>query len=132
MGEDCTEATEAHKRVCNLWRNVMIKQQGHDHRGVLDAIAGWVKSYRQAIGLRNEMANCTPEQVAAIARDMGLTSAELLSITAKGPTPPTNCHGYSARSASTRISLLPKILARCATCSGSALPAATKVSASTI
>ena len=63
----------------------MMKQQGHDHRGVLDAIAGWVKSYREAIGLRNEMANCTPEQVASIARDMGLTSGELLSITAKGP-----------------------------------------------
>ena len=64
---------------------MMMNQQGDNHRGVLDAIAAWVKNYRQAIGLRNEMANCTPEQVAAIARDMGLTSEELLSITAKGP-----------------------------------------------
>jgi hypothetical protein len=64
---------------------MMMEQESHDHRGVLDAIAAWVKNYREAIGLRNEMANCTPEQVAAIARDMGLTSGELLSITAKGP-----------------------------------------------
>jgi hypothetical protein len=31
------------------------------------------------------MANCTPEQVAVIARDMGLSPGELLSIAAKGP-----------------------------------------------
>ena len=48
--------------------------QSHEHRGVLDAIADWVKKYREAIGLRNEMANCTPEQVAVIARDLGLVS----------------------------------------------------------
>src|SRR6516162_3608414 len=59
--------------------------QSHEHRGVLDAIADWVKRYREAIGQRNEMANCTPEQVAVIARDMGLSPGELLSITAKGP-----------------------------------------------
>ena len=47
--------------------------QSLEHRGVLDAIAHWVKRYREAIGLRNEMANCTPEQVAVIARDMGLS-----------------------------------------------------------
>jgi len=59
--------------------------QSREHRSVLDAIADWVKRYREAIGLRNEMANCTAEQVAVIARDMGLTPGELLSITAKGP-----------------------------------------------
>ena len=59
--------------------------QSREHRSVLDAIADWVKRYREAIGLRNEMANCTPEQVAVIARDMGLSPEELLSITAKGP-----------------------------------------------
>jgi hypothetical protein len=59
--------------------------QSHEHRGVLDAIADWVKRYREAIGLQNEMANCTPEQVAVIARDMGLSPGELLWISAKGP-----------------------------------------------
>jgi hypothetical protein len=43
--------------------------QSHEHRGVLDGIADWVKRYREAIGLRNELADCTPEQVALIARD---------------------------------------------------------------
>ncbi len=44
----------------------------YEHRTVLDAIANWVKKYREAIGYDNELANCTPEQVALIARDMGL------------------------------------------------------------
>jgi len=59
--------------------------QSHQHHTVLDAIANWVKRYREAIGLRNELANCTPEQVALIARDMGLSPGELLSVAAKGP-----------------------------------------------
>jgi transcriptional regulator with XRE-family HTH domain len=63
---------------------MMMTEHSHDHRGVLNAIAAWVKRYREAQGLRNEMANCTPEQVATIARDMGITSGELLWVTAKG------------------------------------------------
>jgi hypothetical protein len=62
-----------------------VINQSHGHRGVLDAIADWVKRYREAIGLRNELATCTPEQVAVIARDVGLSPGDLLSITAKGP-----------------------------------------------
>jgi len=64
--------------------DVMINQS-HEHHTVFDAVANWVKKYREAIGLRNELASCTPDQVAAIARDMGLSPGELLSITAKGP-----------------------------------------------
>ena len=56
-----------------------------DHRTVLDAIAGWVKNYRQAVGLRNELANCTAEEVGRMARDIGLSAEELLSAAAKGP-----------------------------------------------
>jgi len=44
-----------------------------EHHSVLDAIASWVKKYREAVGLRNELANCTPEQVALIGRDIGLS-----------------------------------------------------------
>jgi hypothetical protein len=62
-----------------------VIDQSHGHGGVLDAIADWVKRYRKAIGLRHELANCTPEQVAVIARDVGLSPGDLLSITAKGP-----------------------------------------------
>src|SRR5271169_3877502 len=50
--------------------DVMINRS-NEHHSVLDAIANRVKKYREAIGLRNELANCTPEQVALIARDMG-------------------------------------------------------------
>jgi hypothetical protein len=63
-----------------------MTEPGHEHRGVLEAIAAWVKRYREVQGLRSEMANCTPEQVATIARDMGITSGELLWVTAKGTT----------------------------------------------
>jgi hypothetical protein len=57
----------------------------HEHHAVLDAIAAWIKKYREAIGTQNELANCTPEQVAAIARDMGLSPGELRFMAAKGP-----------------------------------------------
>jgi transcriptional regulator with XRE-family HTH domain len=54
------------------------------HRSVLDAIAGWVRNYRQAVGLRSELANCTAEEVAQLARDVGLSAEELMSIATKG------------------------------------------------
>ncbi len=57
----------------------------HEHRTVFDAIADWVKNYRQAVGLQNELAKCTAEEVALMARDIGLSAQELLSAAAKGP-----------------------------------------------
>jgi hypothetical protein len=58
---------------------------GHEPHTVFDAIAEWIKTYRAAIGQRNELANCTPEVVASIARDVGVTPSELSFFTAKGP-----------------------------------------------
>jgi hypothetical protein len=29
---------------------------------IWDAIANWVKKYRDALGLRDELANCSPEE----------------------------------------------------------------------
>jgi len=52
---------------------------------ILDAIANWVKKYRHAVGLRGEFANCDAEQVAAIARDIGISPQELKFIASKGP-----------------------------------------------
>jgi hypothetical protein len=49
------------------------------------AIANWVTSYRQAVGLRRELAKCGPEEVAAMARDIGLSTQELEFIARKGP-----------------------------------------------
>jgi hypothetical protein len=48
------------------------------------AIANWVTRYRQAAGLRRELAKCGPEEVAAIARDIGLSTQELELIASKG------------------------------------------------
>jgi hypothetical protein len=62
-----------------------VINERYDKHTVLDAIANWVRKYREAIGLRNELANCAPEQVAVIARDIGLSPAELSFVTAKGP-----------------------------------------------
>ena len=62
-----------------------MNDHSHEHHAVLDAIAAWIKKYREAIGTQNELANCTPEQVAAIARDMGLSPGELRFMAAKGP-----------------------------------------------
>ena len=59
-----------------------------EHRTVapiLDAIANWVKKYRQAVGLRGELANCGAEEVALIARDIGVSPEELRFATSKGP-----------------------------------------------
>ena len=49
------------------------------------AIGDWVTRYRQAIGLKRELANCGAEEVAAMARDIGLSAQELEFIASKGP-----------------------------------------------
>ena len=54
-------------------------------RPVLDAIANWVKKYRHAVGLRGEFAHCGAEEVALIARDIGVNPEELITIANKGP-----------------------------------------------
>jgi len=60
----------------------------HEHHGVgpiLAAIANWVRQYRRAIGLRGELAECPPEEVARIARDIGVSPQELKFFVNKGP-----------------------------------------------
>lgn len=52
---------------------------------VIDAIADWVKGYRYATGLNNEFAHCGPDEVKAMARDLGMTPADLREMAAKGP-----------------------------------------------
>jgi uncharacterized protein YjiS (DUF1127 family) len=52
---------------------------------IFAAIANWVERYRQAIGVKRELANCGAEEVAAIARDIGLSTQELEFIASKGP-----------------------------------------------
>jgi transcriptional regulator with XRE-family HTH domain len=52
---------------------------------ILNAIANWVKKYRYAAGLRDELARCGPEEVANTARELGISSGELSRLARKGP-----------------------------------------------
>lgn len=52
---------------------------------VIDAIADWVKDYRYATGLNDELARCGADEVKAMARDLGMTPADLRELAAKGP-----------------------------------------------
>ena len=54
-------------------------------QSILSAIAEWVARYRNAFGIRNELANCSPEDVAGIARDLKIGPSELTSLAKKGP-----------------------------------------------
>ena len=51
---------------------------------VFNAIAHWVNKYREAVSARSEFRNCGADEVATIARDVGLSPEELLYITEKG------------------------------------------------
>jgi hypothetical protein len=65
-----------------------MSSTSHEHgivQPILDAIGSWVKEYRQAVGLRGELANFREEEVAFIANDMGMTPQELLFAVSKGP-----------------------------------------------
>jgi transcriptional regulator with XRE-family HTH domain len=52
---------------------------------ILDAIASWMKKYRYAAGLRDELARCGPEDIAQTARELGLSSGDLCRLAKKGP-----------------------------------------------
>ena len=52
---------------------------------VLGAIANWVKKYRDAVGLRDELAHCGSDEVARTARDLGISPRELVRLAGKGP-----------------------------------------------
>ncbi len=52
---------------------------------ILGVVAQWVVKYRYARGLRNELMNCSAEDVAGIARELRIHPAELVSLARKGP-----------------------------------------------
>ncbi len=57
----------------------------HSVESILGAIANWVERYRNAVGLRGELARCRPEEVASMARDIGVSPQELKFFVKKGP-----------------------------------------------
>jgi transcriptional regulator with XRE-family HTH domain len=52
---------------------------------ILNTVAEWVKKYRYAAGLRAEFDRCGPDEVADIARELGITPKELYRLALKGP-----------------------------------------------
>jgi hypothetical protein len=52
---------------------------------VIGAIGAWIRNYRCAAGLNDEFSNCGPDEVKAIANDMGMTPADLQALAMKGP-----------------------------------------------
>ena len=52
---------------------------------VLKSIAQWISRYREANALRNQLMACSPEEVARMASDMGITSNQLATLARKGP-----------------------------------------------
>lgn len=52
---------------------------------VLDAIAGWINQYRLVHGVKDELGECSQEDVMRIAKDLGVAVSDLRGLTAKGP-----------------------------------------------
>jgi hypothetical protein len=50
----------------------------------LNAVADWIARYRDVRGFRNDMMNCSADDVAGIARELRI-SGELAEIAKKGP-----------------------------------------------
>ena len=49
------------------------------------AIADWVTGYRNAIGFKNELSMCGPDEVVRIAKDLAVTPSQLQELVRKGP-----------------------------------------------
>jgi hypothetical protein len=54
-------------------------------QSILNSIAQWIVKYRNARSAREELRNCTADDVAAIARDLRVSPGELASLAQKGP-----------------------------------------------
>lgn len=52
---------------------------------VLNAIAGWTSRYRRTRADRQAFSQCSPDEVAKIAHDIGVTQDELVSLAGKTP-----------------------------------------------
>lgn len=54
-------------------------------RMVAEAIADWIKRYREAISREKELSEIDPTEIAAIAKDIGLTTVQLRTLVNRGP-----------------------------------------------
>ena len=51
----------------------------------LNAIASWVNKYRYSVGLAHGLGQCGPDEVAQIARDLGVPADQMHELARKGP-----------------------------------------------
>jgi hypothetical protein len=66
----------------------MQNQTTEAHAGshsIFEAIARWVKNYRETLGARRELAHCDAQDVAAIAQDLMISPEELKSLARRSP-----------------------------------------------
>lgn len=52
---------------------------------VLNGIADWVRTYRNAVGVTNEFAACGPDEIKAMANDLGMSASDLRTLASEGP-----------------------------------------------
>jgi hypothetical protein len=52
---------------------------------MMNSIADWVTRYRDVLGRTNDLGQCSRDEVAQIARDIGLSANELRELVSKGP-----------------------------------------------
>lgn len=62
-----------------------VEQHYEGLEAVLNAVASWITRYRQQRQARHEFSQCDAEEVAQIAHDLGISSAELREVASKGP-----------------------------------------------
>ena len=78
-------------------------------RSPLKAISDWFTAYRDMIAARSELATCGMEEVASVARDIGVSLQELEFAVQKGPHAAMNCRSFLVRLVSTPKSFRSKI-----------------------
>jgi hypothetical protein len=61
------------------------KQFDADHQTIFEAIARWVKNYRESFGASRELAQCGPAEVAAMAQDLMISADDLRTLVHKSP-----------------------------------------------
>jgi len=62
-----------------------MQTQATEPHTIFEAIARWVKNYREMLGASRELAQCDPQDVAAIAQDLMISPEELKALADKSP-----------------------------------------------
>ncbi|HET9717932.1 MAG TPA: hypothetical protein VFP60_17275 [Pseudolabrys sp.] len=60
------------------------QQSHHPAPSMMNAVADWITRYRTAVNQERELAQIGPNEVAAIAKDIGISSLELHELAHKG------------------------------------------------